>query len=142
MRKAKYYGKFDRPFVVAANCLALSCDEEDVLDALFGTEKQVVDWHGNNPKIANVYRESDGVWHGPKGPRNTRLSAVIVFRNLRPWNIASRDCVLIINPWANGSVIDLLPGFPSISVIGGKCIRRDGIHPTTLLKLPSGWPEN
>jgi hypothetical protein len=49
---------------------------------------------------ARPIRHPNGFWWGPKGPRHTRVSAVLVARNIRPWHFVDREPVMWHNPWA------------------------------------------
>jgi hypothetical protein len=39
-------------------------------------------------------------WKGPRGPRNTRNSAVPVVKDVQPWNVSQVQLLLYLNPYA------------------------------------------
>lgn len=81
--KSKKYGRLSLPLVVAVNAVSEHCDEFDINNALFGTERFVYTATPDGrvePKGAE--RGLDGVWFGPKGPRNEAVSAVLIGNNI------------------------------------------------------------
>lgn len=98
MKKAKCYTSIgNRPYYILCNCmLEFGVDHIDVLDALFGKEV-----YRFNPRTGKGYNDRlwDGVWRGPKGPRNTTLNGIILFDKMYPWNIRDQQPVLYLNPW-------------------------------------------
>lgn len=46
-------------------------------------------------------RQTDDFWHGPAGPRNRQVSAVVVASSISPWEVTRRTPTVWINPWAN-----------------------------------------
>ena len=100
MRKATRYGKLDQPYMLAINCLDLSAEETDVFNALLGGECMDVVISAERETICNETRQPTGAFHGPEGPRNTRVSAVLVFLQLNPWSMHAAEPFLIHNPHA------------------------------------------
>lgn len=96
-KKATRYGELNKPFILAINVIALSCDTTDVMEALFGTEKYIYRFTENETLPPIFTRVNDGKF-SPK--INTRLSGVLVVENLNPWNIHNKIPVLYLNPWA------------------------------------------
>ncbi len=78
-KKATRYGNPELPYVVVVNCLGTHADQEEVQDAIYG---------------------SDGIWSSTH-PSFTRLSAVIAIRHLFPWSAARADVRLFHNPHAS-----------------------------------------
>lgn len=95
--KATRYGLLDRPYVVTINATSLFTDEMDVTDALFGREHLIIDRQAGSAIPA---RAPDGFWIGPKGPQNTRVSAVLIAIQLLPWTVSTHTPTLWHNPWA------------------------------------------
>jgi hypothetical protein len=85
-KKAARYGDLSQPYLLAVLALGDAVRERDVEHALLGAS----------------YRDH-AVWHGPGGPCNTRLSGVLVARDLRstdPFAAAAAMPALWRNPWA------------------------------------------
>lgn len=135
--KAGRYGDLDAPYIIAVNALS---EENDALEALFGTEIVQERRTAEGFARCNV-NNKDGVWFGPKGPKNTRVSGVLFIERLVPWSLGQRRAQLFMNPWAQK------PLKASPLDIDVWEIRDQGPHETDgssiaeLLKLPEGWPE-
>lgn len=100
--KASAYGDLGLPFVVAVNAMEV-IDDIDMMEALFGKEQFNALVSQNSPLDtvdSNMTRVPNGVWTRENGARNTRLSAVLIVCNLRPWSIGESTCRLYHNPWA------------------------------------------
>lgn len=98
--KARKYGQLDAPLVVAVNVCDPFFDKDDELETLFGKE-QIVYFEGRPDLSPELGREPDGVWiRGGYQPRYTRLSAVLMFRDLAPWNLHHVHNCLYVNPFA------------------------------------------
>jgi len=93
--KARKYGKPEAPFIVAVHAVE-PVEDIDVMDALFGQHSVVL----YNGRIHHETRQPNGLWVSAKGPRNTRVSAVMVGGMLTPYSIAAVTPVLWHNPWA------------------------------------------
>lgn len=90
-KKAARYGELDRPYLLAVLALGDRVSELDVEHALLG---------GARPAGPRRGRDH-AVWLGPDGPRNTRLSGVLVARDLHSTAPAADAApVLWRNPWA------------------------------------------
>ena len=99
-KKANKYGHLDSPLVVAANVWDTFFGKSDEIEALFGKEQIV--YYDESPELsAKLSREADGVWiQGGYQPRYTRLSAVLIFRGLVPWNLRNVPTCFYVNPFA------------------------------------------
>lgn len=98
--KASKYGQLNAPLVVAVNVCDPFFDKDDELETLFGKE-QIVYFEGRPDLSPELGREPDGVWiRGGYQPRYTRLSAVLIFRDLAPWNLHHVHNCLYVNPFA------------------------------------------
>jgi len=90
-KKAARYGALDRPYLLAVLALGDRVTERDVERALLG---------GGQPVRPGSGRDH-AVWLGPDGPRNTRLSGVLVARDLHSTEpYAGAAPSLWRNPWA------------------------------------------
>jgi len=140
-KKATRYGKMDRPFIIAVNVLSPVLDREDVLGALFGSEQLVFRGGTSDNHPPDWERARDGVWLGPSGPKNTRVSGVLIVKHLTPWTIAHSDVTLYHNPWAQrrytGSMTTLSQALPE----NGNIIFKPGVHPREVFGLEMNWPE-
>lgn len=120
LKKARKYGDFDIPFIIAVNIMGDYIDNDDILDALFGRgdiviKKGMAGYHSELQRIPN------GLWTNRSQPRYTRVSAVLVIIRLSPWNIKDASLCLYHNPWAKvpyNSVLNHLPqAIPNDGVI-------------------------
>jgi len=138
--KAGSYGELEKPYVIAVNAME-PIDDYVVMSALFGQEQYTYYLHEeSHPEIPDrkVSRKLDGVWINYSGPKNTRVSAVLVVHHLRPWSISGADIRLYHNPWASKpytSVINCLPqAVPNKNTNHMEMI--DGISLADVLDLP------
>lgn len=139
--KAGHYGKLDIPYVVAINALDGSVDDIDIMEALFGQEKYLIDLSIKKIHEPKMIREHDGVWTGKAGPRYTRLSAVLVFTNLAPWSILRAGVRLYHNPWAKFPYMSdcvILP--QAIPLPDGKMKLENGVSLASIFGLSDNWP--
>lgn len=137
--KAGRYGELDQPYVVALNVLEGGVDEEDTLDALFGTTQ----WNYREDTLDFIgsTRNSDGFWLGPSGPKHTRVSAVLIVRHVSPWRVGHASACLYHNPWAAKPYESQLARLPEVAMRDGKAHRTRGVSFRTLFRLPVKWPE-
>ena len=78
-RKAGRYGALELPYVVALLCAGDFADDKDIADALLGTT--AIQYNPSTLATRTV-RQPDGFWHGPNGPQNTSVSAVVTVPQL------------------------------------------------------------
>lgn len=76
-------------------------------DAVFGDE--IVQFNGGS---AHITRAKNGFWHGPNGPRNTHVSAVLLSpeTGLSKLREEKWQPVLAVHPWADHPLPDELEG--------------------------------
>lgn len=90
-KKAARYGALDRPYLLAVLALGDRVGPLAIEHALLGGAQATRSCSGLD----------HAVWLGPDGPRNTRLSGVLVARGLRSTDPAAPvEPVLWRNPWA------------------------------------------
>lgn len=137
--KATHYRSLDRPYVIAVNVTDLLVNELEIVDALFGKERFTLDMR---TRETSSERLPDGLWVGPDGPRNQRVSAVLVTRNLDPWSIASKDPVLWHNPWARHTLsMETWQGpQKTLDLTSGEMTLLKGRHAWEILKVDPAWP--
>ena len=138
-RKRGFYGELHKPFFLAINVMSITCDVEDVMDALFGTEKALISFDALEAKELKRIRGNDGKW---SSEFNTRISGVIIIDNLTPWNVANKNLTIYLNPWAKypyeGKLLDL----PHYTPTQGVMNLVNGVKPHEILGLEKNWPEN
>ena len=99
-KKAGKYGSLDAPLVVAVNVTDEFFDKGDEMSVLFGPQQ--VTFTPDRPDLpGRLTRKADGVWiKGGYKPRYTRLAAVLIFRDIAPWNLHGAPNCLYVNPHA------------------------------------------
>jgi hypothetical protein len=141
--KASKYGELDLPYVIAINVIdEFGAHESDISDALFGKEQLVVITQGNKVVEEQLRREPNGVWYGPEGPQNQRVSAALITVNLTPWTIAIATPSLWHNPWANRSLTSDIWSLPQLipDSKNNRLVKHEGKNSRQLLGLYSNWP--
>jgi hypothetical protein len=140
-KKARHYGELDRPFVLAVATLSPFLDTEDVMNALFGKEVYLLrpDQPHAEPR---VIRRPDGAWRGPRGPQNTRVSALLLAKSLISWTAAQTNPCVLFNPWARHSVIDEFVRLPAFVPDGNELTERQGESAANIFGLHERWPES
>jgi len=106
-KKAEHYADRSSPYILAVNTWFQlgPVDDIDFLQALLGTEVLLETNRGSS-----AARKPDGIWYGPRGPRNRHVSGVLHVPTARPCTIASTRPVLYLNQMANHKIdFELLP---------------------------------
>ncbi len=135
IQKGKRYSALKLPYVIAVNAME-PIDNEDVIDALFGSENYLIrisDDHSYH-EVSEPKRSPDGVWYGPNGIRYTRISAVLIVSQLAPWSIVETEIQLFHNPWAKMKYSGVLTQLNQVIPIGGEIIFQTGIQMSSLFK--------
>ncbi len=143
-KKATKYGEFDLPYIIAINVInEFGVDEIDIINTLFG-EEQVTIVFCDNKIEQKPGRKPNGVWYGPNGPQNKRVSAILIAVNLTPWNIAKVTPVLWHNPWANHPLLTDTWQIPQlIPDKKDNCLlKKSGKSAWKILGLHHKWPSN
>jgi hypothetical protein len=138
--KAAAYGDLQRPFLIAVNALEV-IDEIDVMETLFGKEQFTVYFSTDAPTEPVQTRQSrvpDGVWTGPSGPTNTRISGVILAHRLHPWSVGQASVRLYHNPWAQRPYQSILTSLPQAVPRDGRYEYIEGKQFREILALE--WP--
>jgi hypothetical protein len=137
-KKATRYGAVGQPYLLALNILGQwGCDHDDMAQALIGPELVTVNL---STRESSVERRLDGAWHRAR-PRNRRVSAVLAFVGLVPWNLASCPAHLYLNPWAQYPITSqAVLRLPSVSFDSNTFHVTAGVLPGDILGIPPGWP--
>jgi hypothetical protein len=145
LRKAGRYGDLGRPYVIAVNAISeYGVDRTDAIEALFGQEQLEVTWPSTpgGPMGFRPTRKPDGAWISPKGPRYTRVSAILLTSPVTPWSIARVSACLYHNPWAVRAYSSVLTRFPqALLEENGHMSWLEGIASSELLEISPDWPE-
>ena len=141
--KSKKYGTLALPLIVAVNVISDHCDDIDIDNALFGSEQIVVTLNIDGVGPERAERRRNGIWFGPKGPRNEPVNAVLVGNNVEIYNCADGDKtpLLIHNPYSPLLVAleyALPESIPDDATHRMK--RKDGRSAREFLRLPEPWP--
>jgi hypothetical protein len=137
-RKGTRYGQLDRPYVVALLCAGDFVEDRDIADALLGTTALRFNPYTHE---TGTVRQLDGFWHGPKGPQNTRVSALITIAQLNWGSAAVVGPTVWLNPWAARPLRASLPWRTyDISSDGHFTETEATVQAHELLDLPETWP--
>lgn len=118
----------------------MAVDDDDVAQALLGSEYFVVRWGLDGAKEAEERRKPDGAWFGPSGPRNTRVSAVLSTKGLSFWNLGEKRLTLWHHPRAARPLLGWPLDVDRYDPVGERMRRSAGRSIAELLDLPNGWP--
>jgi hypothetical protein len=140
LAKAGRYGQLDLPYVVAVDVFAEHQDRIQVMEALFGQEQITFRWSGGAPGKGESGRAPNGVWTSESGPRNTRVSAVLVGENVLPSRAASPELCLYHNPWAKRGYAGVLTRLPQAVPVVDHMEWKEGAKSWEVLGLPADWP--
>jgi hypothetical protein len=137
-RKAGRYGEMELPYVIAVLCAGDFADDKDIADALFGSVSLRFDIRTGR---ATPVREPDALWIGPKGPQNTRVSAVLTIPQLSWSAIAAVEPTVWLNPWAARPLTAELPWrTKAIAPDGSMGTREPRVTPAALFEISPRWP--
>jgi hypothetical protein len=106
-RKGGHYGQPDKPFVVAVLNTSGFVTQDEVTEALFGS--QVVQYYQGDRESVQSVRQRDGYWRQGPPKRGSRVSAVLLGENIYPWRVVAEMPKLWINPWADLPLTETLP---------------------------------
>jgi hypothetical protein len=132
--KASKYGKLALPLIIAVNASGLYLRTPHVLQyhmmgKFFGLVVGIDSLRSHGTIDRRVEGKPNGAWHGLQGPRNTRVSAVLIVACSDPWTLANQTPVLFHHPWAEHP----LPSW--------WCEATNGQHPAVLRQTSSGSSE-
>lgn len=82
--KGSAYGSLDVPFVVAVASNSVSLDDDDVLNALYGTEMVKFRTYADGTQETAMVRKANGFWRRGDHWDHRGVSAVLVVKDLHP----------------------------------------------------------
>jgi hypothetical protein len=124
--------RVDGPLLLAVLGMSPVLDQEDVGQALFGSE--AFDLTTNR-----LVRQPDGLWLTRRGV-SVGISGVLVGSAIQPWSVAQKWPRLWLNPWAEKPLREPFP-FPSARVEEDEITFQDEKQPPhEALGLPLNWP--
>jgi hypothetical protein len=140
--KANHYKDHRVPFIVAVAAIFdfSMHDEIDVFQSLLGTEQITYDMRTMTHTSG---RGRDGLWIGPKGPRNRNVSAVLIANQLRSWYLPRAALTLYVNPWARHPISSNFLNVRTVTwdLVSGRMVDTPGLEPWELFGLSPTWPE-
>ena len=140
-RKAKKYRKLDRVMVLAVNALEMRPSRGTVMRALFGTDVYRISFGQEAPPTSRmVGRKTDGLWHSLDRATYGRVGGVLLAESLYPWDAATRDLCLYLNPYCTADGLESLHVLSRAEGRDGKMQWLDGKHPREILELDEDWP--
>ena len=135
----RYGAKFDRPLVIAVAGQRIGVDDWDVNQALFGDEVLIVE--RANPRNKRPVRARNGVWFGSKGPRSTRLSAVLSATANAPSGVAESRLVQWLNPWADKPWSPVFSNSDTVGPVDDRLVRTEARQTSRqCFNLAKDWP--
>ncbi len=146
--KNRAYGNLGLPYIVGINVVnEFPIRDVEIRDVLFGG-KIVIENYAKLPDGNIEFNESpvrlESAFFGPNGPRNRKVSAALIVRNLDPWNMAREDQTPLLwhNPWAYKPLgHDVLP-LPQKMIDAKKgLVHLEGKSANEFLGLDPAWPE-
>jgi hypothetical protein len=141
-KKGHKYGDLGKPYIIAINFGGLFLDQMSITEALFGQEVLLLNFDPDFKMESKRSRKLNGAWTSTQEPIYTRVSAVIIGKNILPWTIASNNLTLHYNPWTKyplSGPITKLDRF----ILGKKHMKEiKGVHPRKIFQLPGYWPGN
>lgn len=95
----------------------------------------------NGRLVDREIRMQDGSWAGSDGPRNTRVSGVLMVNNLRPSRLARVTWTQYLNPWCRYPLGDHIQDVTSGRVVEEQLVSHNGTMPREIFGLTEDWPE-
>lgn len=136
--KATRYGNLNLPYLVCINSTSRKwTDDEDVMNALFGSLQVTVSTDPSNKK-EKWSRAYDGVFFDTTGPKFTRVSGILI-TNMYPSNLHVANHWLVKHPFASNDLNFDDIYLSRIEVIENKIESISGKRMNEILKVPDDW---
>lgn len=136
-KKGSAYGDLPHPLVLAINIERAFHDDDDSLDALFGTNQ--VSFPINDPAAATATRATDGYWFDGSAWRHTNVVGVLIAQAIAPWLVAQVVPTLWLHP--AGKLVNPLNVWRTARVDGDRMTYgQPSRDPSDYFGLDSGWP--
>lgn len=136
--KATRYGNLNLPYLVCINSTSRKwTDDEDVMNALFGSLQVTVSTDPSNKK-ETWSRAYDGVFLDTTGPKFTRVSGILI-TNVYPSNLHVANHWLVKHPFASNDLNFDDIYLSRIEVIENKIESISGKRINEILKVPDDW---
>jgi len=136
--KATRYGNLNLPYLVCINSTSRKwTDDEDVMNALFGSLQVTVSTDPSNKK-EKWSRAYDGVFLDTTGPKFTRVSGILI-TNVYPSNLHVANHWLVKHPFASNDLNFDDIYLSRIEVIENKIESISGKRINEILKVPDDW---
>ncbi len=98
-QKAHQYGELGEALLIAINGSGRHLDDDDHMEILFGQETiEIQSYPDGSCSEPIPGRKRNGVWRGPEGPQNRRVSAVLFINSLLPWTVGAWEPTLYHHP--------------------------------------------
>ena len=140
LRKAHTYGEMNVPYVIAINVMDPKLDREDLVEALFGSERIPVLFRNGKAEAGEPYRGADGFWRDSIGARKKGVSAILVGAPILPWNIPNADLRLVLNPWTQRPYNSALCRLPRLVAEPPYLRWLDGESLSSIFGIYPDWP--
>lgn len=93
--KGRAYGVLDKPLVLAINALAMSPDDHDVINALYGTLQLTFEF--DQPEAAKYVRAADGYWYDG-GWAHDHVAGVLIGRGINIHSVVNVHPTIWVHP--------------------------------------------
>jgi hypothetical protein len=142
--KGRKYAELEQPLedplIIAINTWWVPFDDEDEpFEALFGSPAFAY-WQGMRPPVIHPFRRENGYWRRDP-PAGTRVSAVLVGHNIKPYGLATDIPRMLTNPWSETPTSDTHGLATTTATDDGKPVNTEGaLAIGELFGLPADWP--
>ena len=141
--KGRKYADVDtplhRPLIVGLNTATVFIDDDEIDAALFGSGSMLYN-PGGEEKYIPMGRVPNGYWRADP-PAGTRVSAVLMGRNIDPYEAAKDTPRMWINPWAPMPISETYGLATNNLHDDRQVLRTDGnVVVPELFDLPADWP--
>lgn len=139
--KGTAYGKLDKPFVVAVGTFSSSDEDDDIRDALYGTEAYEMGTIEGGETVTRPVRQPDGYWSDGVKWLHGGVSGVLLVRGLAPESAGRVIPTLWQHPEAVMPMKAELPACRRVVVAGDRLeYVENSVSPRALFALPDPWP--